>query len=150
MKKLYFLSLILTIIISSCTDSGRLERRENRIEGRWYFDRVFYKGDYALFRKNIIGDYRGDQIIFYEDGFAEYYDSSLDAYFEGDWFLTLHKTMTSDGNQRIYTLDMEFFDYIHSETFGFYSNATKIGFNNLNLEIYDDHGFYTFKLNRTD
>lgn len=147
MKKLYFF-LLIVIFISSCTDRGRLERRENRIEGTLYFDRAFYKGDYALFRKNIIEDYRGDRITFYDDGYAEYYDASLDAYFEGDWFLTLHKTQYHDGNERIYTLDVEFLDYIHRERFGFYSNAIKIGLNNLNLEVYDDYGFYTFKLNK--
>ncbi|WP_375579252.1 hypothetical protein ABWH96_19975 [Marivirga tractuosa] len=149
MKKLSYF-LLIVIFISSCTDSGRLERRENRIEGGWYFDRAFYKGDFALFRENLMDDYRGDEITFYDDGFAEYYDASLDAYFSGDWFLTLHKTQYHDGNERIYTLDMEFFDHIHREKFSFYSNATKIGFNNLNLEVYDDHGFYTFKLNKVD
>lgn len=149
MKKLYFL-LLGVVIISACTDRARLERRAERIEGSWYFHRAFYKADLALFRENIIEEYEGDQVIFYEDGFAEYYDASLDAYFEGEWFLTLHKTRTSDGNERIYTLDMEFFDYIQREPFSFYSNATRIGFDNLNLEIYDDYGFYTFKLNRID
>jgi len=149
MQKLYFFVSIV-ILISSCTDRGRLERRENRIEGAWYFDRAFYKDDYALFRKNLIDDYRGDEITFYEDGFAEYYDASLDAYFSGDWFLTLHKTQYHDGSERIYTLDMEFIDHIHREKFNFYSNATKIGLSNLNLEVYDDYGFYTFKLNRLD
>lgn len=149
MKKLSYF-LLIVIFVSSCTDRGRLERRENRIEGKWYFDRAFYKGDFALFRKNILDDYRGDEITFYDDGFAEYYDASLDAYFEGDWFLTLHRTITSEGNERLYTLDMEFIDHIHRERFGFYSNATRIGFNNLNLEIYEDNGFFTFKLNRID
>lgn len=149
MKKLSFL-LLMVIVISSCTDRGRLERREDRIEGRWYFDRAFYKGDFVLFRENLMDAYRGDEITFYEDGFAEYYDASLNAYFDGDWFLTLSKTQYHDGNERIYTLDMEFLDHIHREKFSFYSTATRIGFNNLNLEVYDDYGFYTFKLNRVD
>ncbi|SMG50783.1 hypothetical protein SAMN05661096_03738 [Marivirga sericea] len=149
MKKLSFL-LLIVIVITSCTDRGRLERREDRIEGSWYFDRAFYKEDLALFRDNIIRDFRGDQITFYEEGYAEYYDASLDAYFSGDWFLTLHKTQYHDGNERLYTLDMEFLDHIHRERFSFYSNATRIGFNNLNLEVYDDFGFYTFRLNKLD
>tara|TARA_R100000152_G_C6694506_1_gene125357 strand:- start:12 stop:461 length:450 start_codon:yes stop_codon:yes gene_type:complete len=149
MKKLSFL-LLIVILISSCTDRGRLERRENRIEGAWYFDRAFYKADYALFRENIYDNYRGDEITFYDDGYAEYYDASLDAYFSGDWILTLHKTQNHDGDERIYTLDMEFSDHIHREKFSFYSNATKIGFRNLNLEVYSDYGFYTFKLNKLD
>jgi hypothetical protein len=150
MRKPIILLLGVFTILVSCTDRGRLERREDRIEGQWYFDRAFYKGDLALFRKNIVDDYKGDEITFYDDGFAEYYDASLNAYFEGDWFLTLHKTRTNEGNERLYTLDMEFVDHIHRERFSFYSNATRIGFNNLNLEVYDDSGFYTFKLNKLD
>jgi len=149
MKKFYLIA-VLILLIGACTDRGRLERREDRIEGSWYFDRAFYKEDLALFRDNIFKEYKGDEITFYEDGYAEYYDASLDAYFEGDWFLTLHKTQFHDGNERIYTLDMEFVDHIHREKFSFYSNATRIGFNNLNLEVYDDYGFYTFKLNKLD
>jgi hypothetical protein len=149
MKNLFALVALL-VLFTSCTDRGRLERREERIEGSWYFDRAFYKEDLALFRDNIISDYRGDQITFFENGYAEYYDSSLDAYFEGDWVLTLHRTRHIDGDERLYTLDMEFLDYIHRERFSFYSNATRIGFNNLNLEVYDDFGFYIYKLNRVD
>lgn len=149
MKK-FVLFLMIVVFISSCTDRGRLERRENRIEGTWYFDRAFYKADLALFRNNILDQYRGDEITFYDDGYAEYYDASLDAYFSGDWFLTLHKTQYQDGIERIYTLDMEFLDHIHREDFNFYSNATKIGLRNLNMEVYGDYGFYTFKLNKLD
>lgn len=138
------------MLFTACTDRGRLERREDRIEGSWYFDRAFFKEDLALFRDNIFEEYKGDEITFYEDGYAEYYDASLNAYFEGDWFLTLHKTRSDEGNERIYTLDMEFVDHIHRERFSFYSNATRIGFNNLNFEVFDDYGFYTFKLNKLD
>lgn len=139
---------MIVVFISSCTDRGRLERRENRIEGTWFFDRAFYKGDQAIFRNNILDDYRGDEIIFYEDGYADYYDASLDAYFSGDWFLTLHTIQFHDGDERSYTLDLEFVDHMRRETFNFYSNATRIGISNMSLEVYDDYGVYTFKLNK--
>jgi len=149
MKQLVYFG-ILILFLSSCTERGRLERRADRIGGKWYFDRAFYKEDNALFRNNLMDDYRGDQIIFHEDGFAEYYDASLDAYFGGDWVLTLHKYNYHDGSERIYTLDMEFYDYIHRDRFSIYCDAVKIGLNNLNLESYDDFGTYTFKLNKID
>ncbi|HET8860064.1 hypothetical protein [Marivirga sp.] len=149
MKKLLFF-LLTIILISSCTDRGRLERREDRIEGRWYFDKAFYKEDFALLRNNISSDFAGDEIIFYEDGFAEYYDASLDAFFSGDWFLTLHSTRFQDGTERIYNLDMEFVDTVNRERFSFYSTATRIGLRNMTIEVYDDYGYYTFKLNKID
>lgn len=147
MRKIAFI-LMITIFVTSCTDRGRLERREDRIEGTWYFDRAFYKDDDAIFRKNIFDDYRGDEITFYEDGYADYYDASLDAYFSGEWFLTLHTTQFHDGRERIYTLDMAFEDHIHRQRFFYYSTATKIGLRNMTLEVYDDFGVYTFKLDK--
>ena len=51
MQKAYFFVSIV-ILISSCTDRGRLERRgktELRVLG--ILDRAFYKDDYALFEK---------------------------------------------------------------------------------------------------
>lgn len=147
MKKLAFL-LLITTLMSSCTDRGRLERKVNRVEGTWYFDRAFYKDDNAIFRNNIFDDFRGDEITFYEEGYADYYDASLNAHFSGSWVLTLHTIQFYEGDERSYTLDMEFEDYIHRENFYFYSDATKIGLGNMTLEVYDDFGFYTFKLNK--
>lgn len=149
MKKLIILLIGVTLLVS-CTDRGRLERRENRIEGTWYFDKAFYKGDWALFRNNISHKYAGDQITFYGDYYADYYDASLDNYYEGEWDLRLHKTQYSDGTERLYTLDMEFFDFSQRKYFTFYSNATRIGNRNMTLEVVTDQGVYTYKLNKLD
>ncbi len=70
---------------TSCTIEDRLERKEDRLLGTWYFDRAFYKEDGDLFRDNVINEFEGDLITFFDDYTALYEDYSLNAAFDGGW-----------------------------------------------------------------
>jgi hypothetical protein len=138
----------MVLAVSACTDQGRIERRENRIEGTWYFDNAFFKGNRALFRKNIYDEYAGDEITFYRDYSCTYFDASTNEFFEGEWWLEMLRTDIAGDTEREYLLDMVFYDYQGREAFAFFSTTTKIGFNNLNFNVFTDYGEYRYKLNK--
>lgn len=129
----------------SCSDEEILDRKEDKITGTWHFDKAFYKSDNALFRTNVISDYAGDFITFYPDNTALYDDRSLNAVFDGEWFLFLDRY---DDGEKIFTMEMIFYDYVNRSDFSYFGEMTRISRNNITLRVRDDRGEYTFKLDK--
>lgn len=140
-------SYLLILFLCSCSDDAILERREDRITGTWYFDKAFYKRDNALFRNNVISDYDGDFITFYPDYGAIYDDYSLNAIFDGNWNLFLDRY---DDGEKVFNLEMIFYDDINGTEFSYYGELTRFSRNNITMEVYDGRGLYTFKLDKLD
>ncbi|GAA5034305.1 hypothetical protein GCM10011506_27540 [Marivirga lumbricoides] len=132
-------------LVFSCSDEEILDRKEDKITGTWYFDKAFYKTDHALFRTNVIEDYAGDFITFYPDYTAIYEDRSLNAVFDGDWSLFLDRY---DDGEKIFTMEMIFYDYVNRSDFVYFGEMTRISRNNITLKVRDDRGEYTFKLDK--
>lgn len=132
-------------LLFSCSDEEILDRKEDKITGTWFFDKAFYKADNALFRNNVISDYAGDFITFYPDNTALYDDRSLNAIFDGEWFLFLDRY---DDGEKIFTMEMAFYDYVNRSDFVYFGEMTRISRNNITLRVRDDRGEYTFKLDK--
>ena len=149
MKNAIPMALLLLGLLSSCTIEDRLERREDRLQGTWYFERAFYKADGALFRDNVINEFDGDAITFFNDYTALYDDYSLEATFDGDWSLFADRSFYDDENEDVeFFLDMSFYDFVNQEDFTYYGNVTRLTRNRLNMRVNLRNGFYTFKLRR--
>ncbi len=146
-NSVYLLILLLISIFSGCSDDAILDRREDRLTGTWYFDKAFYKRDNALFRNNILSDYQDDFITFYPDYGAIYDDNSLNAIFDGTWYLFLDRY---DDGEKVFNLEMFFFDDINGTEFSYYGELTRFSRNNITLEVHDDRGTFIFQLNKLD
>ena len=148
MKTLFYVLAFVTLVgATSCSDEEMITRKEDKVEGSWEFNKAFFKGEFALFRDNVIEDYQGDIIHFHADQTAIYYDHSLDASFEGTWFVNVERVFDGyDDTDREYFLDMEFYDWVNEETFFYYGHIDHLTQNRLNLSIWDDGDEYTFKL----
>ncbi|MBK6265982.1 hypothetical protein JKA74_13145 [Marivirga sp. S37H4] len=146
MKNLKYLCLFLfTVFLASCSDEEILDRKEDKITGTWYFKKAFYKADYALFRNNIMDDYRGDYITFYPDYSALYDDSSMNAIFDGFWTLFLDRYENDD---RVFNFEMSFYDHINGTDFIYYGELTRLSRNSFHMVVDDGQGEYTFKLEK--
>lgn len=150
MKKLLILAITGMVLFSSCSDEEIVERREDKIEGTWEFEKAFYKRDNALFRDNVLEDFEGDLIHFHADQTAIYVDNSLDESFDGDWFVVLERYYDQDDVDREFFLDMEFYDSVNDESFFYYGNIQWLTKKRLNFTAWDDNGEYTFKLRKVD
>lgn len=148
MKNALLICLLLAGLGTSCTIEDRLERREDRLLGTWFFDRAFYKGDYDLFRDNITNEFEGDVITFFDDYTALYEDYSLDAAFDGQWALFADRGFYDDDEDVEFFLDMEFYDYVNNEDFAYYSRVTRLTRNKLNIRVNLRDGYYIFRLRR--
>ena len=151
MKHLAIL-VILSIIITtfSCTPDARLERREDKLEGAWEFDKAFYRSDWDLFRDNVIDDFRGDVIEFYGDYAAVYEDASENTFFDGEWemFYQCEWDFVDDDEEVEFYLDMYFYDANNRESFAYFTSINLITKNKLNLKAHTRDGVYTFRLRK--
>ncbi len=148
MKYIRTIIAISVLVLSvACSDEEILERREDRITGTWYFDKAFYKRDNVLFRSNILSDYSGDYITFYPEYQALYDDHSLNAIFDGSWNLYLDRY---DDGEKVFNLEMIFYDDINGTEFSYYGELTHFTRNNITLEVHDGRGLYIFKLSKLD
>lgn len=139
-----FYSIFLVFIFSACSDDAILDRREDRLTGTWYFDKAFYKRNNALFRNNVTSDYEGDYITFYP-GYRALYDDKSNTIFEGNWSLFLDRY---DDGEKIFNLEMIFYDDINGTEFSFYGELTRFSRNNITLEVDDGRGTFTYKLDK--
>jgi hypothetical protein len=150
MRRLLLL-LFASILLFSCSDEEILNRKENKLVGTWEFNKAFYKRDGALFRRDVMGDFRYDEITFYHDYYAYYYDYSLDAGFDGDWALILdHVPAGYDDTDHEFFMEMRFYDYINRHDFFYDGRVTYLTRRRLTIEVYDGHGMYTFKFRKVD
>ncbi len=148
MKNALLICLLLAGLGTSCTIEDRLERREDRLLGTWYFDRAFYREDGALFRDNVINEFEGDVITFFDDYTALYEDYDLNAAFDGQWEIFADRAFYDGDDDVEFFLDMSFYDYVNNEDFAYYSRVTRHTRNRLNIRVNLRNGFYTFKLRR--
>jgi hypothetical protein len=145
---LAFLCIIFTTF--SCTPEARLERREDKLEGVWEFDKAFYRSDWDLFRDDVMGDFRGDLIEFYDDYSAVYEDASENTFFDGEWemFFECEWDYVDDEEEVAFYLDMYFFDVDNRESFAYFTSVNLITKNKLHLKAHTRDGVYTFKLRK--
>lgn len=152
MVKQALLLLSLTILTFSCSEEYLLERKEDKIIGRWEFEKVYYKPDHALFRDNITGAYQDDVIEFFGDYSAIYDDYSLRAIFPGDWQIILdrdtYQTGDGSGSDLEFFVDAVFYDFLQGEDFALFGSIDKLNKSKLQFEARDRRGTYTFKLCR--
>ncbi len=146
MKKAISL-IVIPFLFFGC-ESAFEEIRENRIEGLWEFDKAFYRFDGDLFRDDIFHEFEGDRIYFYDGQSAVYEDYSLNASFEGSWFVERETFIAGDDTDTEFFLDMEFYDHVNEEYFSYVGRITWQTRNNLNMRMWDGLGEYTFRLDR--
>ena len=148
MVKQLLLLLSLPLLTVSCSEEYFLDRKEDKIIGRWEFEKVYYKADNALFRDNITSEYRYDIIEFYGDYTAAYDDYSLNTVFPGDWRIILDRDVYDGGSNLEFFVDAVFYDFFQGEDFDLFGSIDKLNKNKLQLEARDRRGTYTFKLCR--
>lgn len=146
-KKLLFL-VGLPLLMVSCSEEYLLERKEDKIIGRWEFEKVYYKADNALFRDNITYEYRNDVMEFFGDYTAIYDDYSLNTVFSGDWQIILDRDYYDNGSNIEFFVDAVFYNFFQGEDFAVFGSIDKLNKNKMQLEARDRRGTYTYKLCR--
>ncbi len=144
MKQILLLIMCVLMVSTSCTKDGIIRRKENKLVGAWEFEKVFYKRDNALFRKNITHEYRNDVVEFFPDYSAIYDDFSLQAVFDGEWSVIADE----DFDDLELFVDAVFYDFLNREDFFLFGSIDRLNRNKLNLEGSDRAGRFTFKLRR--
>jgi hypothetical protein len=148
MVKQLLLLLCVPLLTVSCSEEYLLERKEDKIIGRWEFEKVYYKADNALFRDNITAEYRDDIIEFFGDYTAVYDDYSLNTVFPGDWQIILDRDTYDGGSNLEFFVDAVFYGFFQGEDFALFGSIDKLNKSKLQLEARDRRGTYTFKLCR--
>lgn len=149
MKKLQFLlALVLITTGLSCSDYARLERKEDRLIGAWEFDKAFYRDDWQVFRTNVLDQFNGDIIEFYEDYTAIYDDYSSGRIYTGEWELFFDRQRDGDDEDIEFFLDMYFYDRYGRESFAYFTCVNLITRNKLHVRARTRNGWYTFKFRR--
>lgn len=141
---------MLSTTFISCSLDSRIERREDRLVGRWVFDRAFYKGNNAIFRDNVYDEFAGDIIEFYPNFDASYDDASDRFLYFGEWEIFAQRSGGGDNEETEFFLDMYFFDNRGFESFSYIGEVRALNRNRLRLVTYDRRGEYTFRLLRID
>ena len=67
-------------LITSCSTEELIERREEGLIGTWVIDRARFDEDGLSFSDNVINEYRGDELTFFENGSLEYIDDNVEIY----------------------------------------------------------------------
>lgn len=145
MRSIFTLSL-LSLFLVSCSLDFQLDRREDRLVGRWAFDRAFFKDNGALFRDNIYNEFAGDIIEFYPDFEASYEDASERFTYWGDWEIFAQRGGGDEDTE--FFLDMYFYDDRGFESFSYIGEVRRLSRNVLRIEAYDRFGEYSFRLVR--
>ena len=149
MVKQILILIGLPVLLLSCSDEYLLERKEDKIIGRWEFEKVFYKADHALFRDNITSEYRDDIIEFFGDYTAVYDDYSIHTTFPGDWRIILDHDIGNDGGlSHEFFVDAVFYGFFQGDDFALFGSIDKLNKDKLQLEARDRRGTYTYKLCR--
>lgn len=154
MKKLISIAMLAlalaVLLLGSCSDDYRLDRREDKLIGSWEFEKAFFKENDELFRDDVTNDFAGDIIDFFGNYEAVYDDRSARQAYDGDWELILDRSTYDDETDVEFYLDMRFYDPDFDETFGYFAAVNLLTENKLNLRASTATGVYTFKLRRID
>ncbi len=148
MKRRLLVGLILLIALGSCTKEGVIRRKEDKLIGAWEFEKVFYKGDHALFRKNITDEFEDDIMEFFSDYTAIYDDYSLGVVFDGEWSLIVEDIYVENASDLEFFIEAFFYDFLNMEEFVIVGGVDRLNRNKLHLTAYGRDGKYTFKLRR--
>jgi hypothetical protein len=139
-------------MFTACSLDYLIDRKEDKIIGTWEFDKVTYKKDNALFRKDITHQYRNDIIQFFPDYSAVYDDYSLNAIFDGWWSVIVDEDICCEGGEihsdREFFLDAVFYDFLNGEDFYLFGSIDRVNNRKMHLEAFDNHGKYIFKLRK--
>ena len=149
MKQLQILlALVFVTAAFSCSDFARLERKEDRLIGAWEFDKAFYRNDWQIFRDDVLHEFNGDIIEFYEDYSAVYDDYSEGVVYDGQWELFFEREWDCDDSDFEFFLDMYFFEPNGSESFAYFTCVNLITRNKLHVRARTRNGWYTFKFRK--
>ena len=149
MRKITIALVLLSLGLSSCSLDYRIERKEDRLLGRWAFHKAFYRDNDAIFRNNVFNEFAGDIIEFYPGYEAGYDDASERFLYFGNWEIFAERDR-GRGDDIDFFLDMYFFDDRGFESFSYVGECTLLTREKLHLRAYDRSGVYTFKLRRVD
>lgn len=83
MKNVLLICFLLVGLGIFCIIEDWLEWREDCLLGIWYFDWVFYREDGVFFCDNVINEFEGDVIIFFDDYIVLYEDYDFNVVFDG-------------------------------------------------------------------
>lgn len=134
-----FAILLLGIfIITSCTTEDLIERREDRLIGTWEIDRAWYDEDGLFNSSNIINEYRGDELTFFENGELEYTEDNGEIY-TGTWYIDALRRR-GDNDETEFTLDADFYDFNGNLAFRWLGDIQRLTFRNFNINISDRDG----------
>jgi len=126
-------------IFSSCTTEDLIERREDRLIGSWEIDRARYDDDGFNFNTdNVINEYRGDELTFFEDGSLEYIEDDGEFY-TGTWYIDAIRGQGDDGST-LFTLDADFYDVDGFLVFRWLGDIDRLTYRNFNISISDRDG----------
>lgn len=149
MKRSIYVLALMVLLLSSCSINDRIERREDRLVGRWVFDNAWYKDNGALFRDNIYDEYAGDIIEFFYDYEAAYDDYSEQFVYWGEWEIFAERDRGSEDDIDFF-LDMYFYNERGRVAFSYVGEVRRLTYNRFTLRAYDRFGEYTFKLRKID
>ena len=79
--------------MSSCTEEQAINKREEKIEGTWKFDKATFREEWELFGDDMMYHFKRDRIVFYEEGTAVYEDYQHQRDFEGSWGVALELSL---------------------------------------------------------
>lgn len=131
----FFIGLFL---ITSCTTEDLIERREDRLIGSWEIDRARFDEDNEFFSDNIINEYRGDELTFFEDGTLEYLEDNGEL-FIGTWYIDAIRNSSNDDGT-LFTLDADFYDIDGNLVFRWLGDIDRLTYRNFNISISDRDG----------
>ena len=93
--------------------------------------------------------FEDDLITFYDNGTAVYDDFQLRELYDGNWGVDLEYEYGDEGEEeRIYFLDMEFYDPANEDSFGYYAEIRFQTKKTLRISAWNDRGEYKFKLKK--
>lgn len=148
MKKLLPILLLLPLIFSGCSLDQRVENKENRLIGRWTFDKAFYRDYDRLFRDNVYRDFGGDIVEFFGNYEAYYDDAQVRDGYWGEWVISAARDRFDDDDDVEFFMDVFFYDFRGREVITWYACVERLTHNRMTLRIEDRFGVYTLKLRK--
>nr|WP_256534202.1 lipocalin family protein [Lewinella sp. JB7] len=112
--------------------------------GSWQLERATYRGDDALFTRNVTDDFRGDRITFDPD-YTAYYETGTGRRFTGYWRISALRDRDDDLE---FTIDADFFDPFGNPDFRWLGTIDRLTENNFNIRIYERGGLLRLKWDR--
>ena len=139
--------LVVLVILSTCSNEYRIERKEDRLIGSWIFESASFRENGALFRENLDAEFEGDIIDFYGDYTADFDDRRDKIIYPGNWELILNRADFDNDNDTEFYLDMDFFDR-GRPIMTYLCGVNNLGYERMNLRANTRGGIYFFRLRK--